>query len=163
MTVPAILRTTTETVLLPARALAVADARHHVADSLRRHGMDEAVVADAELVVSELMANAIRHARPLDGDTVRILWRVLPEASAGPAYAAAHSQTSQAGPARAEVEIAVVDGGAPWFPRVEEPPVDVDSGRGLGIVATLTAEWGVEGAGSTHQLVWAVLRQPHPS
>jgi len=144
MAVPATWRTTTETVLLPARAVAVAEARHHVARSLAARGVAVSLVADAELVVSELMANAIRHARPLDGDTVRVIWRVLP---------AGHADGTPT-----EIEIAVADGGAPWFPRVEDPPADVDNGRGLGIVDTLTAEWGVEGAGSTHQLVWAVLR-----
>ena len=142
MAVPASLRATTETVLLPAQAQSVGRARHQLAQSLAKRGLSSRLVADAQLVMSELMANAILHARPLEGDSVRVIWRVLPLDDSAPV----------------EVEIAVVDGGAPWFPRVEDPPADVDSGRGMGIVSTLTSEWGVEGAGSTHQLVWAVLR-----
>lgn len=144
MSVPPSLRATTETVLLPAQPRSVSQARHHLAGSLERRGVSGALVADAELIVSELMANAVLHARPLDGDTVRVIWRVRTEI--------------EPLDTPVEVEIAVVDGGAPWFPRVEDPPVDVDNGRGMGIVSALTAEWGVEGAGSTHQLVWAVLR-----
>jgi serine/threonine-protein kinase RsbW len=145
MSVPATMRATTETVLLPAQPRSVSQARHHLVTSLDRRGVPSALVADAELVVSELMANAVLHARPLDGDTVRVIWRVR------------HESPPSGIPV--EVEIAVVDGGAPWFPRVEDPPADVDNGRGMGIVSTLTAEWGVEGAGSSHQLVWAVLRE----
>jgi len=32
------------------------------------------VVGDAALVVSELLSNAIRHAAPLPGSTVRVAW-----------------------------------------------------------------------------------------
>ena len=76
---------------------------------------------------------------------MRVTWRVGPPNPAP-------------GEAPVEVELAVSDGGAPWHPRVEYPPADADGGRGLGIVSTLTSAWGVEGAGSEHQLVWAVLR-----
>jgi len=142
--VPATFRHTTDSVVLPARAAAVGLARSHVARGLLARHVPADLVADAQLVVSELMANAIRHARPLEGDTVRVTWRVSPP------------QAPDAVPR--EVELAVSDGGAPWHPRVEYPPADADGGRGLGIVAVLTSAWGVEGAGSEHQLVWAVLR-----
>ena len=144
MPVPAAFTSATESVVLPARASAVGLARTHVRRGLLARHVPEPLVSDAQLVVSELMANAIRHARPLEGDTVRVAWRVNP------------SKAPEAPPD--EVELAVTDGGAPWHPRVEYPPLDADGGRGLGIVATLTSAWGVEGAGSEHQLVWAVLR-----
>jgi anti-sigma regulatory factor (Ser/Thr protein kinase) len=138
------LRQITGSVVLPARAAAVGLARAQVARGLLARDVPADLVADAQLVVSELMANAIRHARPLDGDTVRVTWRVNPPA---PPSTVPH-----------EIELAVSDGGAPWHPRVEHPPDDADGGRGLGIVSTLTSVWGVEGAGTEHQLVWAVLR-----
>jgi serine/threonine-protein kinase RsbW len=144
MPVPATFRRSTESVVLPARASSVSQARAHLAKALVARQVPLDLVADAQLVVSELMANAIRHARPLEGDTVRITWRVLPP------------EPPRTQPA--EVELAVSDGGAPWHPRVESPPTDAAGGRGLGIVATVTEAWGVEGAGSGHQLVWAVLR-----
>ncbi len=144
MPVPAAFTSATDSVVLPALASAVGLARSHVRRGLLARDVPEPLVADAQLVVSELMANAIRHARPLVGDTVRVAWRVNPAKAPG-------------GPPE-EVELAVTDGGAPWHPRVEYPPLDADGGRGLGIVATLTSAWGVEGAGSEHQLVWAVLR-----
>ncbi len=144
MPVPPSLLGITDSVVLPAEAASVALARRQVTRGLRLRGVPEALIADAQLVVSELMANAIRHARPLRDDTVRVAWRVRPG--------------SAPGDLPTEVELAVSDGGAPWYPRVETPPTDAPSGRGLGIVSTLTASWGVEGAGSEHQLVWAVLR-----
>ncbi len=144
MPVPATLASITDSVVLPSRASAVGLARAHLANGLRARHVPDPMIADAQLVVSELMANAIRHARPLSGDTVRVTWRVHP----------ARSPASDP----VEVELAVSDGGAPWSPRVESPSAEADSGRGLGIVATLTSAWGVEGAGTGHQLVWAVLR-----
>ena len=90
---------------------------------------------DALVVLSELVGNALRHARPLRNGTVRVMWRVHPE----------------------EIEIAVADGGAPTSPRADRPPFAALSGRGLGIVDALCDSWGVEGSGTADQLVWGVV------
>ena len=131
MPVPATFRHTTDSVVLPARAAAVGLARAHVARGLLARHVPVELVADAQLVVSELMANAIRHARPLEGDTVRVTWRVSPPTRPGRRRRRSSSPSPTAG--------------APWHPRVEYPPADADGGRGLGIVATLDLGVGRRG------------------
>jgi anti-sigma regulatory factor (Ser/Thr protein kinase) len=120
---------------LPFTPLSVRAARQMLAADAADAGVQEADCADVLVVLSELVGNALRHARALDGGTVRVMWRVLPE----------------------EVEVAVADGGAPTAPRADRPPFAALSGRGLGIVDALSETWGVEGAGSEYQLVWAVV------
>lgn len=80
------------------------------------------VLADALSVLSELVGNALRHARPRsDGDIeVKV---VLDEQS---------------------IVISVADGGAATVPSIVSPAPMARSGRGLGIVHTLTRDWGVK-------------------
>jgi anti-sigma regulatory factor (Ser/Thr protein kinase) len=120
---------------LPFVPASVREARQLLAADAAEAGVQEPDRADALVVLSELVGNALRHARALDGGMVRVMWRVLPE----------------------EVEVAVADGGAPTAPRADRPPFAALSGRGLGIVDALSETWGVEGAGSDYQLVWAVV------
>lgn len=77
---------------------------------------------DARLVVSELVGNAVRHARPLADGTMRVAW--------------AHSPKG--------IDIAVSDGGALTTPERVEAGVSDLAGRGLAIVETLAARWWVE-------------------
>jgi anti-sigma regulatory factor (Ser/Thr protein kinase) len=120
---------------LPFALTTVRQARGIVAADLASVGVDEAERTDVLLVLSEILGNSVRHARPLPGDSVRVLWRTTVD----------------------EIEVAVADGGAVTRPRAERPPFAALSGRGLGIVDALSGTWGVEGAGSEYQLVWAVL------
>jgi anti-sigma regulatory factor (Ser/Thr protein kinase) len=126
---------TTHTVDLPFEPASVREARRLLASDAAAAGVQEPERADALVVVSELVGNALRHARPLENGMVRVMWRLLPD----------------------EVEVAVADGGAPTAPRADRPPFAALSGRGLGIVDALSETWGVEGAGTHHQLVWAVV------
>jgi anti-sigma regulatory factor (Ser/Thr protein kinase) len=128
--------------LLPHAPSSVGQARHQLGADLRGHGVAEPAICDATLVLSELMSNAVRHARPLPGARIRVAWTL----SAG------------------AVELAVSDGGGPTRPRTERPPsVSSLGGRGLGIVDHLSRRWGVRSRdlGTT---VWAVLpaRQDRP-
>src|SRR5919109_408065 len=61
-------------VLLPYTPSSVATARWRLAADLQAAGMLAAAIGDAALVLSELMSNAIRHARPLPGATVGVSW-----------------------------------------------------------------------------------------
>ncbi len=131
-------RTTSRSVELPFALTSVPQARAIIAADLAAAGVVDPERTDVLLVVSELLGNSIRHARALPGDTVRVLWRTTLE----------------------EIEVAVADGGAQTRPRAERPPFAALSGRGLGIVDALTGTWGVEGAGSEYQLVWAVVPRP---
>jgi anti-sigma regulatory factor (Ser/Thr protein kinase) len=122
-------------VLLPHAPSSVGTARRELGADLRTHGIPESLVADAILVLSELMSNAVRHADPLPGTRVRVAWTLT----------------------GGSLEIAVSDGGGRGRPHSEMPSVTSTSGRGLGIVEHLSSRWGVrtnEPVGST---VWATL------
>lgn len=132
---PARPRPVTGSVELPFDPSSVRSARRVVGADLVAACVEEPDRSDVLIVLSELLGNSVRHARPLEGGQVRVLWRVHPE----------------------EIEVAVADGGAVTQPRAERPPFAAVSGRGLGIVDALAETWGVEGAGTANQLVWAVL------
>lgn len=127
-------RASPRVVSLPYLAASVPQARSLLRDDLVSAALPEETVADALVVLSELLANALRHARPLASGQVRTAWTIRP----------------------AEVEIRVTDGGGPNHPVVNPPSTSAPSGRGLAIVAALARQWGVEreGPGVT---VYAVL------
>jgi anti-sigma regulatory factor (Ser/Thr protein kinase) len=129
------------TVLLPCAPASVAVARQRLTADLDAAGVVHAAVGDAALVVSELLSNAIRHARPLPGSSLQVAWDV----------------------GNGAVEVAVSDGGAPTRPHQAHASVSSIGGRGLDIVEYLARTWGVrtDPAGLT---VWAILAAPadHP-
>jgi anti-sigma regulatory factor (Ser/Thr protein kinase) len=85
----------------------------------------------AELLVSELVTNALRHGRPPVELRIRTArGRVL--------------------------RIEVLDGAVGEDPVPSEAPPDAISGRGLSIVAALAVRWGTEAAASG-KVVWAEL------
>jgi anti-sigma regulatory factor (Ser/Thr protein kinase) len=94
---------------------------------------------DAALVMSELVGNALRHARPRSDGSVVVRWRLGDQL----------------------LRIEVSDGGGAGEPVIQRarPGVVAASGRGLAIVDTLTQDWGVryDEDGTT---VWAVLAAP---
>jgi anti-sigma regulatory factor (Ser/Thr protein kinase) len=95
--------------------------RDHVTDVLRAFDVDAATVDNARLVASELVGNAVRHARPRpDGHVVMSI--------------AIEDET---------ITIAVGDGGGPSRPAVVRAPVMSLGGLGLRIVQTLSRDWGV--------------------
>ena len=99
--------------------------------------------ADVALVVTELASNAVRHTRSGDADgffTVRLSVDVE------------------------KVRIEVADMGSDTEPRVKPVTFDIDgdefelpeTGRGLSLVESLAARWGVEGD-TTGRVVWAEI------
>jgi serine phosphatase RsbU (regulator of sigma subunit)/anti-sigma regulatory factor (Ser/Thr protein kinase) len=100
-------------------------ARHLTAQRARLAGVD---ADDAELLVTELVTNALRHGGP----GVDLWVRRLP-----------------AGGLRLEV----VDGRAGSIPTVQRPDDDAEGGRGLVIVQALAARWGTERLAAGKQ-VW---------
>jgi anti-sigma regulatory factor (Ser/Thr protein kinase) len=133
-------------VMLPYTPASVTGARQELCRDLRAMEIDEDRVDDAALVLSELVSNALRHARPLpDPDS--------PEDSVGVSWRAEVDRGSQS---CGWVEIAVRDGGSSTMPRVARPSVSGLGGRGLGIVQTLSGRWGTE-MDATTTTVWAVL------
>ena len=61
-------------VLLPHAPSSVVAARWHITTQLREAGIVSPVIGDATLVISELLTNAILHARPLPGAQVLVAW-----------------------------------------------------------------------------------------
>ncbi|MGN6331846.1 MAG: ATP-binding protein [Motilibacteraceae bacterium] len=128
----------TRTVLVPFAAASVATARRTLADDLFAHHLPRVTVEDAVLVLSELLSNALKHARPLPSGRVEVRWSTT------------GSSTSP------RVELAVVDGGGPTRPRPAAASLSATGGRGLGIVGDLADDWGVlDEEGTT--TVWAVV------
>lgn len=129
------------TLRLPFAARCVASARRAMVADLTAAGVPRRLVDDAVLVVSELLGNAVRHARPLpDPARMEVSWAVTDVAT---------------------VRVEVTDGGALTFPQAARPGLGATGGRGLAIVEELADSWGVteHGDGCT---VWALLRAGEP-
>jgi anti-sigma regulatory factor (Ser/Thr protein kinase) len=107
----------------------VAVARHRTAQLLTEWGCD-GLVADAELVVTELVTNAIVHAETSCRVSIEHTGR--------------------------GVRIAVADGDIANRPRPQPFDLEREGGRGLLIVSTLAAAWGIA-PGTTGKTVWADL------
>ncbi|WP_432545740.1 ATP-binding protein [Kineococcus sp. SYSU DK004] len=132
-------------------AASVPRARHVVRRVLDSAGFDEMASAEIEIVVSEIVGNAVRHARPLRSGDIHVQCEVVPDT-------------------RPHVEIAVTDGGSASRPAApvdaERPDWTATSGRGLFIVDGLADEWGVvENLDDLSRTVWASFGGPtrhHP-
>jgi anti-sigma regulatory factor (Ser/Thr protein kinase) len=106
---------------LKARTVAVADARRYVRDRLDGLLSSEKL-AEAELLTSELVTNAVRHARLKDGDP--IAFEVHVDADT--------------------VHVAVVDDGAGFdFSKIFEEPRDPLGGWRLFVVGRVSDRWGI--------------------
>jgi len=119
---------------LPFAAESAAVARQELLEWMRGLDARDDQRDDARLVVSELVGNAVRHARPLADGTMKVAW------VAGPAG----------------LDIAVTDGGALTTPEKVDAGVSDLAGRGLAIVETLSSRWWVESTRS-RTTVHAVL------
>lgn len=129
--------TTSSVLQLPFAASSASVARRRLVSDLVAAGIYESAVGDAAVVVSELFSNALRHARPLPGATIRVAWHL----SAG------------------AVRISVKDGGGLTLPELGELSQSTTGGRGLRIVARLSRHWGTrcDDEGTT---VWAEIPCP---
>lgn len=119
---------------VPYAPSSVALVRRRLVAGLAGQVPDE-VLDDAALVVSELVANAVRHGAPLEGNALQVGWDVGCRC----------------------VRLSVVDGGC--GPRGGIPDVGLDSegGRGLFLVDALSGSWGVQPLDSRGSRVWAEL------
>jgi serine/threonine-protein kinase RsbW len=126
------------TVRLPWNASAVPAIRRTIVADLVVRSVPADVIDEAEIVVSELVANALRHARALPDGTVRVHWKVKNGA----------------------VEVEVSDGGGPTEPRPAPRSTWAAAGRGLRIVRNLAHEWGVQEDRGGGRTVWVALGGP---
>lgn len=124
------------TVVAPHQAVASTVVRRRLVADLAGSGLPPALVDDAALLVSELVANAVRHGRPLPGGVVEVGWSVDGD----------------------RLRLEVRDGGGNGTPSPRPSRVSDTEGRGLAIVAAVAVDWGVESTpdGTT---VWAVLER----
>ncbi|MEU0810641.1 SpoIIE family protein phosphatase [Streptomyces sp. NPDC005970] len=118
---------------LPSDPAVVARARKYATDQLLAWGLDE-VVFTTELVVSELVTNAIRHAQG------PIQLRLIHDRSL----------------------ICEVSDGGDTAPHLRRARVFDEGGRGLLLVAQLTRRWGTR-HGPTGKTIWAEQGLPGPS
>ena len=114
-------------------------ARRAMVSELRSLGVNATVVDESEIVLSELVANAVRHATPLSDGTIHVSWSVR----------------------AAVVEIEVTDGGGPTTPHPAPRSQWSAGGRGLRIVGSLAHAWGVR-ENRTGSTVWASMAGPSP-
>ncbi|WP_333768736.1 ATP-binding protein [Streptomyces sp. IBSBF 2435] len=114
----------------------VSEARHELRRVLDAWGLDD--LADrAELVLSELLTNAVRHTVPPPDCEIETRYELLP----------------------AGVRIEVHDADE-TRPAAQIPSAEEESGRGLALVDALTgARWGVGDRMGIGKLVWAVLER----
>jgi anti-sigma regulatory factor (Ser/Thr protein kinase) len=160
----------------------VSAARRRLRKDLAEQLVPDVVIDDAVLILSELLSNACRHARPLewaldcphDGvhpgsseesttyqTQTTVATRTVQESGRGPLY-------GELDPADGRVVVGwelhsdglltveVTDGGGPTRPRRGSPSLTARGGRGLGIVGQLASDWGVRDAPG-EVTVWAVL------
>ncbi len=125
----------TAVISLPHDASAPALARQFI-DEHRDH-LDPSMIEDAQLLVTEIVTNAVRYGRP----EIVVQLRLDPPA----------------------LGIAVADAGAqlPDRPAVMPKNPAATGGRGLGIVDALATQWGViPGTNAAGKIVWFDI---HPS
>lgn len=122
---------------VPFRRASVRIARAELRDALRPAKQPVTFVEDAALVVSELVTNALAHARPTRTDDIGVEVRLVGD----------------------RLHVAVTDGGSDSVPEVVPAPGVRPSGRGLFLVDTLSDRWWWEPAGHG-RTVRAELRCP---
>lgn len=137
--------TSSLTMAVPHGPESVRAARRRLREDLGEHLVPEPVIDDAVLILSELLSNACRHARPLERE------RVVPQE---------HEEVLVGWELHSDglLTVEVTDGGGPTRPRRGNPSLTAKGGRGLGIVGQLASEWGVRDDAPGEVTVWAVLR-----
>lgn len=107
------------TMHVPFAASSVAEARRNLKHWLEEGSLTGPLVDDARIVISELVANSVRHAQPLPGGDIEITWGLEPRGLA----------------------ITVSDGGSATRPRRVQAASSALAGRGMAIVESLALTW----------------------
>ena len=107
------------TLRVPFAASSVAVARQKLKSWLVDIETSTEVIDDARIVISELVANSVRHAQPLPGGDILITWQLE----------------------RRGLAISVTDGGGGTRPRKVHAASSALAGRGMAIVESLAVTW----------------------
>jgi len=107
---------------VPFAASSVSVVRRNLRTWMKQRGTANDRIDDARVVVSELVANSVRHAKPLADGCLVVAWEVDNRG----------------------LLISVTDGGSPTSPHTVDAPVSATSGRGMTIVETLVTDWWLE-------------------
>ena len=114
------------TMRLPFTPASVSVARQRLKTWMCENGGTGEAVEDARVIISELVANSIRHASPLSDGQIHVSWVLEPRG----------------------IDLSVTDGGSSTRPRKVNAPSSALAGRGMAIVETLAQEWWSERTGS---------------
>lgn len=108
-------------VVVPHARTSVAEARRLLRRAMTRECVVGQVRDDVLVVISELVSNAVKHARPLPTGGIRVSWAV----------------------STCQIQVSVTDGGSPTAPTASAAAMSALGGRGLNIVRVLTRSWSV--------------------
>ncbi|MEU3186434.1 ATP-binding protein [Streptomyces sp. NPDC006923] len=129
---------------LPHKPEAAPRARGHVREVLAALGVEGDLAASVELVVSELVTNAVRHGVCLCGCT-----------------RGAVSLALMGTGGRLRVEVADPSRTPPRWPTgVESVDAETEEGRGLLLVTSLAADWGDHARRPRGKVVWCEFTVP---
>lgn len=120
---------------LPHTPVAVGVARRRICAELAAAGLAPPLLDDIEVVVSELLGNAVLHAHPIGGAVLLAGWRIDDGI----------------------VTVRVTDGGSSLRVQPVNSSPMADSGRGLRIIDRLAQEWGVTDHPTGMRTVWATF------
>ena len=115
------------TLRLPFAASSVSVARQQLRDWMVGHGASREAVEDARVVISELVANSVRHASPLPDGQILVSWEPGENGC---------------------LQLSVTDGGATTRPRTVNAPSSALAGRGMSIVSILARDWWADRSSS---------------
>ena len=107
---------------VPFAASSVAVARRQLKRWMAEHGSSGEHIEDARVVISELVANSVRHASPLSDGSILVSWVVE----------------------RRGLRLSVTDGGSPTRPHKVNAPSSALAGRGMTIIDSLAISWWAE-------------------
>ena len=110
------------TMRLPFTPASVSVARQRLKTWMCENGGTGEAVEDARVIISELVANSIRHASPLSDGQIHVSWVLEPRG----------------------IDLSVTDGGSSTRPRKVNAPSSALAGRGMAIVEMLAQEWWSE-------------------
>ena len=127
---------TVVTMRLPFAPSSVSVARQRLKSWMLEVGESAESVEDARIIISELVANAVRHARPLADGSLQVAWNREGE----------------------NIQVSVTDGGATTRPRNVHAAPTALAGRGIAIVDALSQQWWTEDTQS-RSTVFALLHR----